>query len=131
MFVVAENRGINQDLLVPNDQRGKARPGDVVVVAGKPDESANPDAVNGYVFRTLTKPGTAKNAFAVIAYPAEYRVSGLMTFMIGTDGITYQKDLGEKTTEVATQISEYDPDLWTRVFTAERPAKTPAAPSGR
>ena len=39
--------------------------------------------------------------FAILAYPVEYRNSGIMTFMIGKDGTVYQKDLGEKTTELA------------------------------
>ena len=52
--------------------------------------------------------------FAILAYPAEYRNSGIMTFIIDKDGIVYQKDLGEKTTEVAAALAEYNPgDGWT------------------
>jgi Protein of unknown function (DUF2950) len=51
--------------------------------------------------------------FAVLAYPAEYRNSGIMTFIVGKDGIVYQKDLGEKTTEIADALMEYNPgDGW-------------------
>jgi len=35
--------------------------------------------------------------FAFVAYPAEYRSSGVMTFIVGVDGVVYQKDLGKKT----------------------------------
>ena len=45
-----------------------------------------------------------------VAYPAEYRNSGIMTFIVGKDGIVYQKDLGEKTTDVAAAMTEYNPD---------------------
>ena len=54
--------------------------------------------------------------FAMIAYPAEYGSSGVMTFLVGPPGIVYQKDLGEKTTEAAAAIKAYDPDdSWTPV----------------
>jgi hypothetical protein len=48
-----------------------------------------------------------------LAYPAEYRNSGITTFIVGKDGVVYQKDLGEKTSEVAGAMVEYDPgDGW-------------------
>jgi Protein of unknown function (DUF2950) len=51
--------------------------------------------------------------FAVLAYPVEYRNSGIMTFMVGTDGVVYQKDLGESTPTLAAGMSEYNPgDGW-------------------
>jgi hypothetical protein len=51
--------------------------------------------------------------FAVVAYPAEYRNSGIMTFIVGKDGVVYQKDLGEKTAEIAQAMTRYDPaDGW-------------------
>ena len=40
--------------------------------------------------------------FAILAYPVEYRNSGIMTFVVGKDGIVYQKDLGEKTADLAS-----------------------------
>ena len=46
--------------------------------------------------------------FAVLAYPAEYRNSGIMTFIVGKDGVVYQKDLGEKTTDLAAAMAEYN-----------------------
>ena len=63
-----------------------------------------PPLFNGYYYRILTKPGR----FAILAYPAEYRNSGIMTFVIGKDGVVYQKDLGEKTGEVALAMMEFN-----------------------
>ena len=52
--------------------------------------------------------------FAMVAVPAEYRVTGVQTFIVSNDGIVYQKDLGEKTTDVASALVDYDPgDGWT------------------
>ncbi len=75
----------------------------------------------GYYFRLLkaqgpNAPGGAKNyivdgkmtgGFAFVAYPAEYRSSGVMTFMVGPDGVVYQKNLGPQTAELAPKIDVY------------------------
>lgn len=100
--------------------------------------SVKPDAhvpFHGYYFRMLTKqgskaPGGAKDyvvngklngGFAFLAYPSEYRNSGVMTFLVGPDGVVYQRDLGAKTSDVATAMTEYDPgDGWTNVAAAEQ-----------
>ncbi|MGH7303265.1 MAG: DUF2950 domain-containing protein [Candidatus Rokuibacteriota bacterium] len=53
--------------------------------------------------------------FALVAYPAVYGASGIMTFIVNQDGVVYQKDLGPKTVQVANTIKAYDPDsTWTR-----------------
>jgi len=79
---------------------------------------------HGYVFRVLTKqgrhaPGGKKDyvingnmtgGFAVVAYPSEYGVSGIMTFLINRNGILFQKNLGEKTDKLAAELDAYDPD---------------------
>jgi hypothetical protein len=108
---------------------------DLAQAAGKGDEGGTPEPFSGYAFRILTKQGnTAKSGakdyvvggrmaggFAVVAYPVDYRTSGLMTFMIGTDGIVYQKDLGEKTTDIGSTMTEYNPsDGWAPVITGEQ-----------
>ena len=46
--------------------------------------------------------------FAFVAYPAEYRSSGVMTFIVTEDGVVYQKDLGKKTDVLAKAMQEYD-----------------------
>jgi hypothetical protein len=99
---------------------------DFAKAAGYTNSGDKAQAFGGYYFKFLTKQGAnatggAKDylvngkltGFAMVAYPAEYRNSGIMTFLVGTDGVVYQKDLGEKTTEVAETITEYDPsDGW-------------------
>jgi len=85
---------------------------------------------HGYFFRILTKQGAGAKGgaidyvvngkftrgFAFVAYPAEYRNSGVMTFIVNKSGIVYQKDLGEQTAAIASAMQEYNPDsTWDRV----------------
>jgi len=57
--------------------------------------------------------GKMTGGFAVLAYPAEYRNSGIMTFIVGKDGVVYQKDLGEKTANEGASMTAYNPgDDW-------------------
>lgn len=72
---------------------------------------------HGYYFRALTKQGkntsvTNSNEAAFVAYPVEYRSSGVMTFIVNQDDTVYEKDLGPKTTKLARAMTEYKPD-WT------------------
>jgi hypothetical protein len=61
--------------------------------------------------------GKMTGGFAVLAYPAEYRNSGIMTFIVGKDGTVYQKDLGEKTTDLGAAMAQYNPgDGWSNAF---------------
>jgi hypothetical protein len=54
--------------------------------------------------------------FALIAWPASYGTSGIMTFIVNQDGIVFQKDLGSATASVAETIKLFDPDIsWARV----------------
>ncbi len=99
--------------------------GDFAKAIGYTNAGEKPQPFNGYYFRILTKqgekaPGGAKDyiangkmtgGFAVLAYPVEYRNSGIMTFVIGKDGVVYQKDLGEKTTDLASAMAEYNPGV--------------------
>jgi hypothetical protein len=85
---------------------------------------------NGYFFRILTSqgphaPGGSKNyvvggkmtaGFAFVAYPAEYRSSGVMTFIVNKSGTIYEKDLGPNTLKIAEAMNAYDPDsTWSKV----------------
>jgi hypothetical protein len=85
---------------------------------------------NGYMFRILTRQGQhapdgAKNyvvdgkmsaGFAFVAYPVEYRSSGVMTFIVDASGTIYEKDLGLSTTKLAQAMTAYDPDsTWHKV----------------
>ena len=92
-----------------------------------------PQPYHGYYYRILTQqgqsaPGGAMSyiakgkmigGFALVAYPAEYGNSGVMTFIVNHAGTVYQKDLGENTAERAKSMTKFDPDkTWTKVDTA-------------
>jgi len=71
--------------------------------------------------------GVMIGGFALAAAPADYRVSGVMTFIVSHDGIVYQKDLGPKTLEVFQKMERYDPDkTWTQVADSDSSAAAPA-----
>ena len=54
--------------------------------------------------------------FALVAYPAKYKDSGIMTFIVNHDGIVYQKNLGPGTATIARQMTAFDPDsTWSKV----------------
>ena len=48
--------------------------------------------------------------FALLAAPAQYRVTGVKTFLVSQDGIVYQKDLGPNTLEISRRIERFNPD---------------------
>ncbi len=88
------------------------------------NQVGDPVPFNGYFFRILTSQGPhalggAKSyvvhgvmtgGFAFVAYPAEYRSSGIMTFIVDESGTIYEKDLGPDTTKIAATMTVYDPD---------------------
>jgi len=108
----------------------------------KPTEGV-PTPFRGYYFRILGRqgknaPGGAKvyvsssgkmsDGFAFVAFPAEYRSSGVVTFIVGEDGIVYQKDLGKKTAIVAKTMKEYNPDSsWRKAEESQETAGAEAA----
>jgi hypothetical protein len=98
--------------------------------AGYPGELVKGSPYGGYYFRILKAQGPngiggAKSymqagrmvgGFALIAWPAVFESSGIMTFIVGPDGDIYQKDLGPETVAIATRTTTFDPDLtWLRV----------------
>jgi hypothetical protein len=48
--------------------------------------------------------------FGLVAFPAQYGVSGVMTFIVNHDGVVYQKDLGSATATAATGMRRFNPD---------------------
>jgi hypothetical protein len=48
--------------------------------------------------------------FAVLAYPARYGASGIMSFMVNHEGVVYEKNLGRKTQQIAAKITSFNPD---------------------
>jgi Protein of unknown function (DUF2950) len=86
--------------------------------------TSGPTPYRGYYYHVLIRqgknaPGGAKSyiadgkmsgGFAFVAYPAEYRSSGVMTFIVDQDGTVYQKDLGKKTESLGKAMKEYNPN---------------------
>jgi hypothetical protein len=70
--------------------------------------SQGPDATGGA--RNYIVDGKMTGGFALVAYPASYRDSGVMTFIVNQDGQVYQKDLGPDTQQLAVAMTAYDPD---------------------
>jgi hypothetical protein len=112
-----------------SDKQSESPIGVLVANAGVPNGTPKnlhtpPVPFHGYYFRIVTRqgksaPGGAADyivggkmtgGFAFVAYPAEYRNSGVMTFLIGKDGVVYEKDLGKKTDSAAKSIKSYDPN---------------------
>jgi hypothetical protein len=79
---------------------------------------------HGYIYRMLTRQGAAAKGgardytvngkltrgVAFLAYPSEYRNSGVMTFIVNQDGVVYQKDIGPDTAKLAAAMTDYNPD---------------------
>ena len=77
------------------------------------------DAANGGAIDYFDN-GVLKNGFALVAWPAEYGVSGVMTFIVNQDGVVFQKDLGEETETAVAAMDAYNPDpTWTAVVDSE------------
>jgi hypothetical protein len=83
-----------------------------------------PQPFHGYFYRILTKQGERAHGgakeyvingamtggFAILAYPAEYGNSGVMSFLINRDGVVFEKNLGENTIDAAKAITAFNPD---------------------
>jgi hypothetical protein len=91
---------------------------------GKQPKTDQPQPYHGYQYRILTAqgkdaPGGAYDylvrdkllgGFAVVAWPATYGSSGVMTFIVNHDGVVYEKDLGAQTASMAAGMSRFNPD---------------------
>ena len=93
-------------------------------------KSARPHPFHGYYFKILTRQGEAApggkmnylsdgnltGGFALVAYPEHWDQSGIMTFIVDQDGKVYQRNLAEKTSQIAATMKKYNPDSnWTLV----------------
>jgi len=100
--------------------------------AGQPGQPGThkPRPYKGYFFHILTAQGDAApggkmsyivdgkmtKGFALVASPSKYGSSGIMTFIVGSDGKVYEKNLGTNTHDIVTSMTEYNPDpSWTEV----------------
>lgn len=115
---------------------GQPEIGPLLAQAGADAGQTESTPFHGYYYRILTRqgsnaPGGAKDYIvdgkmtggsAFIAFPAQYKSSGVMTFIVNQDGVVYQKDLGPETSTVARSIREYNPDSsWQKVDEEGRP----------
>ena len=97
---------------------------------GYAKRSASPVAYWGYYYRILTAQGRNASGgaydylahghmiggFALVAFAAQYGVSGVMTFLVNQDGVVYQKDLGPNTAAIARAMKQFNPDgTWKKV----------------
>ena len=92
---------------------------------------------HGYYYKILTKQGAAApggeldyvvngkmiGGFALVAYPAQYRNSGVMTFIVNYNGQVYQKDLGPHTTAIVEKMTSFNPDKTWEKTEAAAPVK--------
>lgn len=93
------------------------------------DPTVRPSPYYGYYFRILTAQGANAaggayeyvvddkmiGGFGLVAYPAEYGSTGVMTFIVNHDGVVFSKDLGADTAKLATEMTSFDPDdSWKR-----------------
>jgi len=108
--------------------------GDLLAQAAEERGAANrdgePSPLHGYFFKILTAqgpsaPGGAKDyivngqmsgGFSLVAWPAQYDVTGVMTFVVNHDGVVHEKDLGRDTGNAAKSMTLYNPDAsWAAV----------------
>lgn len=117
--------------------------GDLVAsarAAGYRKAERGPTPFHGYLYRILTAQGPAAPGgaydylvrgqmiagFALVAFPAQYGVSGVMTFVVNHEGVVYQKDLGPKTRATALAIRTFNPDsTWEKAEVVEVTASQP------
>jgi len=128
---IISSPGMHDGLYWPSTGAADVSPmGDIVAKAFAEGYTKKSDPYRGYYFRVLT--GQGPNApggemsyfdngemtkgFALIAWPSDYGVTGVMTFLVDKSGIVYQKDLGDKTAGIAGGTTAYNPDeTWTPV----------------
>ena len=81
-------------------------------------KAQGPNAIGGA--KDYLRNGQMTGGFAMLAWPADYENSGVVTFIVGPDGVVYQKDLGPGTARAAAAITHFDPDLsWARIDIAD------------
>jgi hypothetical protein len=114
-FVAAEKRY----RLDPNSVRpAVVSPASLVAKAASGSADASPVLLQGYYFRVLSTQGAGgqrTGRLALIAYPAEYRSSGVMSFVVTVNDIVYEKDLGGNTSALASAMAAFHKDGTWRV----------------
>jgi hypothetical protein len=132
----ASDQGKENGLYWPAKTGQKRSPlGDLVAQAASEGRAvgtdpSRPSPFHGYYFKILTAQGSAAKGgakryvvkglmtggFALVAWPAQYDETGVMTFLVNQDGIVYEKDLGSATDATARKMTAYNPDAtWRQV----------------
>ena len=109
-FVAAERRYRTEPKSEDSDD---ISPASLVAKAASGANGGDPVLVHGYYFRVLRTSGAGgqrNGQFALIAYPAEYRSSGVMTFVVTDNDVLYEKDLGANTPALASAMATFHKD---------------------
>ena len=129
---IASSPGQTNGLYWPSESEAEASPlGPMVAEAQAEgyfntsrDSKTGPQPFHGYLFQILTRQGRHApggkhdyiingnmiGGFALVAWPADYGTSGIMTFIVNQQGRVHQKDLGDNTGKIAKKMRAYDPD---------------------
>ena len=136
---VVSNPGKKDGLYWPDSQGNGASPlGEFVAEATGQGYrvGAGRTPFHGYYYKILTKQGSAApggeldyvvkgkmiGGFALVAYPAEYKNSGVMTFIVSHTGTVYQKNLGPRSAELAERMTTFNPDrTWAEIPSTKAP----------
>jgi hypothetical protein len=132
---IISSPGKQDGLYWPSTSGEESPIGDIIARAFAEGYSKRHDPYHGYYYKILTRQGphasggeisylqngSMTKGFALIAWPADYGSTGIMSFVVDKAGIIYQKDLGPNTPDAVHAYSAYDPDeTWTPVVTSAR-----------
>jgi len=129
---IVSSSGKKDGLYWPSEGADESPLGELVAAAAKAGyrTDAGRSPYHGYYYKILTRQGPAAQGgaadyvvngrmiggFALVAYPADYGNSGVMTFMVSHAGTVYQRDLGENTEARVKSMTSFDPDqTWSKV----------------
>jgi hypothetical protein len=123
---LVSDEGMQNGLFWPTGEGEEPSPAGVFVAAAAAEgyRAGTGTPYHGYYYRMLYKQGPNANGgereyfkdglltegFALLAWPADYQVSGVMTFIVNQDGVVFQQDLGDDTATAAGLIQSFDPD---------------------
>jgi len=136
---IVSQPGKKDGLYWPAELGGESPLGDLVAQAAAKGYSVDEKRApfHGYFYKVLTRQGASApggaydyiagdkmiGGFALVAYPAEYENSGIMTFLVNHEGIVVQKDLGSQTSEIVEAMTEFNPDDTWKQTEADAPAQ--------
>jgi hypothetical protein len=128
---IVSQPGKKDGLYWPAELGGKSPLGDLAAQAATEGYTAGKERApfHGYFYKVLRRQGPSASGgaydyiagdkmiggFALVAYPAEYENSGIMTFLVNHEGAIFEKDLGSQTGEIVESMTEFNPDdTWQR-----------------